>query len=257
MNPMTQAQKAAAFQALHVPGDPLLLYNVWDSGSAAAVAAAGAAAIATSSWSVAEAQGFHDGQDLPMELAIQTIARIAATVELPVSADFEGGYSDDDGQLADNIAALLDTGIVGINFEDQVVGGTDLYPTDRQAARIKTIREAADKNGVELFINARTDLFLGKGNNPPDVVDEAIDRAKAYAHAGASSLFIPGLADLGLIERIVKGQSLPVAVMIFGDLPLTPRLAELGVARISWGNAPYVDAMAALTRDARRILTEE
>jgi len=137
-----------------------------------------------------------------------------------------------------------------------VVGGTDLYDVDRQASRINAIRRVADQQHIDLFINARTDLFLGKGNNPPDVVDEAIDRAKAYAQAGASSFFIPGLQDLDLIERIVKGQSLPVNVMIFDGLPLTPRLAELGVARISWGNAPYVDSIAVLAATAEPILTE-
>lgn len=253
---MSQQQKATKFKNLHVPGDPVLLYNVWDAGSAAAVAAAGASAIGTSSWSVAESQGYHDGEGIPLDLALQVIARIAATVELPVTADFEGGYSDEDGALAENVGRVLETGIVGINFEDQVVGGTDLYDIDRQAARIKVIRTVAEQKGVDLVINARTDLFLGKGNNPPDVVDEAIHRAKAYLEAGASSYFIPGLQELDLIEKIVKGQSLPVNVMIFGGLPLTPRLAEIGVARISWGNAPYVDAMAALARDAEPLLTE-
>ena len=253
---MDQSQKAKQFTSLHVPGDPLLLYNVWDAGSASAVVNAGASAVATSSWAVAEAQGYHDGEGIPLDLVLPIVARIAATVDVPVSADFEGGYSDVDSDLADNAARLLETGIVGVNFEDQVVGGKDLYDIDRQARRLKAIRSTADQANVELFINARTDLFLGKGNDPPDVIDEAIDRAKAYADAGASSLFIPGLAELDLIERIVNGQNLPVAVMIFGGLPLTPRLAELGVSRISWGNAPYVDVMASLTAQAHTVLTE-
>jgi len=253
---MDQSQKATKFRDLHVPGDPVLLYNVWDAGSASAVVSAGAPAVATSSWSVAEAQGYHDGEGIPLDFALQIVARIAATVDVPVSADFEGGYSGDNVELADNAARLLDTGIIGINFEDQVVGGTDLYDVDRQANRINAIRTVADQKNIDLFINARTDLFLGKGNNPPDVVDEAIDRAKAYAQAGASSFFIPGLQDLDLIERIVKGQSLPVNVMISDGLPLTPRLAELGVSRISWGNAPYVDSVAALAAAAEPILTQ-
>ena len=254
---MDQTQKARKFKSLHVPGDPLLLYNVWDAGSAAAVANAGASAVATSSWSLAAAQGYQDGEDIPLDLALTIIARIAATVDVPASADFEGGYSDDNGALAENARRLLDTGIVGINFEDQVVGGTDLYDIDRQAARIGAIRAVADSSGVDLVINARTDLFLGKGNNPPDVVDEAVDRAKAYEQAGATSFFIPGLAELDLIETIIKAQSLPVSVMIFGGLPLTARVAEIGVSRISWGNATYVDTMAALARAAGPILTEE
>lgn len=253
---MEQNDKAATFNRLHVPGDPVLLYNVWDAGSAAAVAKAGASAVATSSWSVAAAQGYPDGEGIPLDLALQLIARIVDTVDVPVSVDFEGGYSADDGELADNLARLLDTGVVGVNFEDQVVGGTELYDVDRQAHRIEVIRHVADRHGVDLVINARTDLFLGRGNNPPDVLDEAITRAKAYAQAGASCFFVPGLQDLALIQRIVEGQELPVGVMIFDGLTLSPRLAEVGVARISWGNAPYIDAMAALMRDAEQLLTE-
>jgi 2-methylisocitrate lyase-like PEP mutase family enzyme len=253
---MDQNQKATTFKNLHIPGDPVLLYNVWDAGSAAAVAGAGASAIATSSWAVAAAQGYDDGEGIPFDAVLPIVTRIAATVDVPVTADFEGGYSDDDGALAENAARMLDTGIVGVNFEDQVVGGTALHDVDRQAARIKTLRGVAQRAGVDLVVNARTDLFLGKGNNPPDVVDEAIERAKAYEQAGASSFFIPGLAELELIERIVAGQSLPVNVMIFGGLPLSPRLAEIGVARISWGNAPYVETMAALSASAGPVLTE-
>src|SRR6185312_14384068 len=115
---MSQIDKAVRFAELHTKGNPLVLYNVWDAGSANAVTEAGAPAVATSSWSVAEAQGYHDGEDIPLDLALQIITRIADTVDVPVSADFEGGYSDDHAMLAENVARLLDTGIVGINFED-------------------------------------------------------------------------------------------------------------------------------------------
>ena len=131
---MSQIEKAKVFAELHVKGRPIILYNAWDAGSAKAIADAGAKAIATSSWAVAAAQGFKDGEDLPVAVAEQIVSRIAATVEKPVTMDFEGGYSDDDGALASNIERMLDLGIVGINFEDRVVKGKGLYGVDRQAS---------------------------------------------------------------------------------------------------------------------------
>src|SRR6266705_5426495 len=137
---MNQVEKAARFSELHVKGAPLLLFNAWDAGSAKSILAAGAQAIATSSWSVAEAQGYRDGEAIPIELAEQIIARIAATIDVPVSVDFECGYSEDDGELAANISRLLELGVIGINFEDRIVKGSGLYSVDRQAGRISAIR---------------------------------------------------------------------------------------------------------------------
>jgi 2-methylisocitrate lyase-like PEP mutase family enzyme len=250
---MSQNDKAARFADLHVKGTPLALFNVWDAGSAKAVEQAGAPAVATSSWSVAEAQGYHDGEDIPITLARQIIERIAATVDVPVSADFEGGYTDDDAALGDNISRLLDVGIVGINFEDRAVKGAGLYDTERQATRISAIRRAADKEGVGLFINARTDLFLGQGNEPSVTVDEAVNRSKAYADAGASGFFIPGLQDESLIARICEESALPVNVMVMDGLPDNERLAQIGVARISYGHIPYIQAMNGVQERAARL----
>jgi 2-methylisocitrate lyase-like PEP mutase family enzyme len=252
---MKQGEKAARFAALHVKGAPLVLYNAWDAGSAKVVLEAGANAIATSSWAVAEAQGYRDGEVIPVGLVEQIVARIASTIDLPVTVDFEGGYSDDDGVLAENVSRLLALGIVGINFEDRVVKGTGLYPTDRQARRIAAIRAAAKKKGMDLFINARTDLFLGQEGDPAKSVGDALARAKAYAEAGASGLFVPGLQDDALIGRVCAGAGLPVNVMVMDGVPSNGRLAELGVARISYGPIPYVNAMNALKEDALKVLS--
>jgi 2-methylisocitrate lyase-like PEP mutase family enzyme len=157
---MNQTEKAKHFAELHMKGTPLVLYNAWDAGSAKAILAAGAKAIATSSWSVAEAQGYRDGEAIPIEFAQRIVERITATIEAPVTVDFEGGYSEDDGKLADNISRLLDTGVIGINFEDRVVKGSGLYSVDPQARRIAAIRNAAEQKGIDLFINARTDVFF-------------------------------------------------------------------------------------------------
>src|SRR6202035_4110669 len=142
---MNQTEKARRFAELHVKGAPVVLFNAWDAGSAKSIVAAGAQAIATSSWSVAEAQGYRDSEAIPIELAEQIIARIAATIDVPLTVDFEGGYSEDDGEVTENISRLLDLGVIGVNFEDRIVKGTGLYDIDRQARRIATIRKAAEQ----------------------------------------------------------------------------------------------------------------
>jgi 2-methylisocitrate lyase-like PEP mutase family enzyme len=253
---MNQTEKAKRFAELHMKGTPLLLYNAWDAGSAKAILAAGAKAIATSSWSVAEAQGYRDGEAIPIEFAQRIVERITATIEAPVTVDFEGGYSEGDGKLADNISRLLDTGVIGINFEDRVVKGSGLYSVDRQARRIAAIRRAAEQKGIDLFINARTDVFFEHGEDAAQAVDEALERAKAYAAAGASGFFVPGLVDDALIGRICEGVSLPVNVMVMEGVPSNTRLAELGVARISYGPIPYIRAMKVLAQEATTALNE-
>jgi 2-methylisocitrate lyase-like PEP mutase family enzyme len=244
---MNQVEKAKRFAELHVAGTPLLLYNAWDAGSAKAILEAGANAIATSSWSVAAAQGYGDGEAIPIGFAEQIVRRITATVDIPVTVDFEGGYSEDDGELAANIARLLDLGVIGINFEDRIVKGSGLYSVERQARRIAAIRKAAAQKGVDLFINARTDAFFEHGN---DAVGEALDRAKAYAAAGASGFFVPGLVNDALIGRVAEAVTLPVNVMVMDGVPSNRRLSELGVARISYGPIPYVRAMIGLRQEA-------
>src|ERR1700756_1827694 len=253
---MNQSEKAKRFTELHVKGTPLLLYNAWDAGSAKSILAAGAQAIATSSWSVAEAQGYRDGETIPIELAQRIVGRIAATIEAPVTVDFEGGYSQDDGELADNISRLLDTGVIGINFEDRVVKGSGLYSIDRQARRIAAIRKSAEQKGVDLFLNARTDVFFEHGKDAAQAVGEALDRAKAYAAVGASGFFVPGLVDDALIGRVAKAVTLPVNVMVMDGVPSNGRLSELGVARISYGPIPYVRAMIGLRQEAAAPLNE-
>jgi 2-methylisocitrate lyase-like PEP mutase family enzyme len=252
---MNQTEKARRFAELHVKGAPLVLFNAWDAGSAKFIVAAGAKAIATSSWSVAEAQGYPDGEAIPIKLAEQIVARIAATIDVPVSVDFEGGYSEDDGELAANVSRLLELGVIGINFEDRVVKGSGLYDIDRQARRLVAIRKAAERKGVVLFINARTDLFLGQGRDPAQSVGEALDKAKAYAAAGASGFFIPGLANDALIGRICESVTLPVNVMVMNGVPSNDRLSELGVSRISYGPIPYISAMNTIQQEAKKALS--
>ena len=148
------ASKFETFAALHVPGDPVVLYNIWDVGSALAVVAAGAKALATGSHPVADANGWPDGQQVPMDFAFDNARRIVGAVELPLTVDFEGAYSGDPERGAANVARLAETGAVGCNFEDQVIGGEGVHPLDLQARRITAIRKAV---GDQFFLNARTD----------------------------------------------------------------------------------------------------
>lgn len=246
------ADKARLFAALHVPGDPLILFNAWDAGSARTVAEAGAAAIATGSASVAAAHGFADAETLPLELALANAARVAAAVELPVTIDFEGGYAVEPEALGASMARLAETGAIGCNFEDQVVGGDGLHPITLQAQRIRAARAAA---GTDLFINARTDIFLKARGESHDAakVAEALERAEAYAEAGASGLFVPGLADLRLLEQLCARSPLPVNFMAFPGAPPAAEVAAAGVARISHGPFPYKLAMKALKQAAEAV----
>lgn len=245
---MIQADKARDFAKLHVPGTPLLLYNIWDAGSAKAIAEAGAKAVATGSWSVAAAQGYGDGQAIPLDFVLRIVARIAATVDLPVTLDFEGGYAVVPEELAANVAQVITAGAVGINFEDQVVDGAGLHAPDLQCGRIHAIRQAADAAEVPLFINARTDHFLKEKDRDrhKDLMAEAQERAAAYANAGANGFFVPGLVDPDLIATLCEATDLPVNIMMMKGAPAAKDLAGLGVARISHGPGPYFEAMAGL-----------
>jgi 2-methylisocitrate lyase-like PEP mutase family enzyme len=188
-----------------------------------------------------------------MEIALANAARIAGTVALPVTLDFEGGYAIEPKAVAANFGRVLATGVIGCNFEDQVVGGEGLHPIRDQARRIEALRREAERASVSAFINARTDIFLKAKPDAHDnaAVDQALERARAYADGGASSFFVPGLADERLLARVCEGSPLPVNAMMFPGMPDKKRLAELGLARISHGPGPYRQAMAALTECAR------
>lgn len=241
------------FARLHVAGSPLVLFNVWDVGSAQAVAKSGARAIATGSASVAMANGFGDGQEVPLELALANAKRIVNAVDLPVTVDFEGAYSDDPEEGARNIARLAGTGAVGCNFEDQIVGGEGLHAIPIQAERIAAARQAV---GPDFFINVRTDLFLKAKQETHDeeMLDEAIVRVRAYAEAGASSFFVPMLGNPDYLRRLCAESPVPVNFMTYPGCPSTAEIAATGVARISHGPFPYMDLMGRFEQMAREAI---
>src|SRR3954452_10558037 len=237
------ASKYETFTALHVPGDPVILYNIWDVGSAHAVVAAGARALATGSHPVADANGWPDGQRVPMEFAFENAKRIVNAVEVPLTVDFESAYSTDPEEGGANVAALKATGAVGCNFEDQVIGGEGLHPLDLQVKRIAAMRRAV---GEDFYINARTDLFLKTQTYDDALMDQVVERGRAFADAGASGFFVPRLADPAQIERVVREVPLPLNVIAFPGAPEKKLWAEAGVARISHGPFPHRALMTKL-----------
>ncbi len=249
---MTSQSLFARFAALHVPGNPVVLYNVWDAGSARAVAAAGAKALATGSHPVADANGWPDGEQVPIEFALANAERVVRSVELPVSVDFEGGYAVDPAIGAANVARLKQTGAIGCNFEDQVIGSEGLHPRTEQARRIAAIRDAV---GSDFFINARTDLLLKNTDADDALIGEVIDRGKAFADAGASGFFVPRIADPRHIERVVKAVPLPLNAIAFPGAPATAVWALAGVARISHGPFPHKALMKQLEDSARAAIS--
>lgn len=248
---MTHPNPAAveAFAALHTPGNPLILYNIWDPGSARAVADAGAPAIATGSWGVACAMGYRDGETLPLDHAIDNLVRIRRVTDLPVTIDMEAGYGATAAEVQDSVARAAAAGAVGINIEDKWPGPRTMIETAEAAARIG----AAAATG--LFVNARCDLAILAPADSHDaaLVDAMVERARAYADAGARGFFAPFLKQPALIERLCKASPLPVNILVGDGVPAIPDLAALGVARISHGHGPWAAAMDALTAQARAV----
>ena len=253
----TQHDKALLLRALHRPGDPLLLANVWDAAGTRLVAATGAAAIATASASVSWTLGFPDGDraDLAQVLA-QTALVVRAAGELPVTVDLESGFADTAAGVGGTITALLATGAVGVNLEDTGPdGAAPLRPVAEAARRIAAARAAADAAGVALFVNGRTDVFLRAVGDPADRLGEAVARARAYVEAGADGVFVPGVADPDTVAALVAAVPAPLNVLAGSGAPGVADLAKLGVARISLGPGLARAAYTALRGAAEEFYT--
>ena len=254
---ISQAEKAAQFRQLHVPGQPLVLYNVWDRCSAVAVAASGARAIATGSWAIAHANGYADGENIPLDLAIANLVRIVeALPELPVSADIESGYGATPQAVAQTVARTIAAGAIGCNLEDSRPADGTLRDIAEQVERIRHARQATEASLPDYFINARTDVFFHNDADQHDeaMLEHAIERAHAYAAAGASGLFVPGLVDLRLIGKLTAATPLPVNILAMPKAPPRAQLLQAGVARISYGAISYRQMIQTLEQAARAAL---
>ena len=218
---------AELFRRLHSGPDLLVLTNAWDGVSATVMVGLGAKAVATSSAAVAWSHGHPDGNALPVPLLTATLRDIARVVSVPITADIEAGYSDDPRTVGDTVGALIDVGVVGINIEDGA-GTPDLL-----CRKIELARRAADRSGVPLFVNARTDVILRRLVGEHEVIAEAISRAARYTEAGADGIFVPGVIDAAAIETLATEITRPLNVMARPGLPSAGELHRLGVRRLS------------------------
>lgn len=234
---------AAALRALHVPGRPLLLPNVWDAASARAVVAHGFPVVATSSAAVAESLGYDDHEGAPAAEMFDAARRIVRAVpaSVPVTVDAEGGYGLPAAEL---VARLLEVGAVGCNLEDTDHVGGGLAPVGRQVDRLAAVRAAA---GDGLVVNARVDVFLGVADERA-VLAEAVERGRAYLAAGADCVFPILVRSAEVLGSFVEGVGGPVNATLVPGGPSAAALAELGVARISLGTGLWRQTMTSLTK---------
>jgi 2-methylisocitrate lyase-like PEP mutase family enzyme len=234
----------------------LVLPNAWDAASAAVIARAGATAIGTTSAGIAWSRGLPDGHRIDRNTMIDAVHRIVAAVDIPVTADIENGYGPNASDVAETVTGVVRAGAAGINLEDSSGADRPLHSAVEQAARIRTARHAARQSGdAEFVINARTDVYFTHARHFTDPYAEVLARAEAYADAGADCLFVPGLLDLAVLERLAGTVPLPINAMTGPGGPSVRQLADAGVRRISLGPALLLATHAATHCAATEFLT--
>lgn len=244
--------KARALRSLH-ERRPLVLPNAWDGASAALVVAAGAPAVATTSGGVAWALGRPDGEGLSRTEMVEAVRRIAAAVDVPVTADVEAGYGREPGDVAATVAAVIDAGAVGANLEDSADGS--LFTPEQQGRRLRAARDAATARELpEFVLNARTDVFLRQVGDPAGRRDDVLNRAERYRQDGADVLFVPGLVDLDTLASIVADSPLPINVMAVPGGPSVAELGAIGVCRVTIGTGIAQAAYSVVRRAAQELL---
>ncbi|HET7373143.1 MAG TPA: isocitrate lyase/phosphoenolpyruvate mutase family protein [Gemmatimonadaceae bacterium] len=247
-----QRQRAQDLLALHQPGNPVVLINVWDVVSARLIERTGARAIATTSAGIAWALGYPDGERIPREEMLGVVERIARAVSVPVTADLEAGYGPRASDVAETVRLAIGAGAVGMNLEDcieQRGGGAErLLPIDAATERVAAARAAAGATSIPFVINARTDVFLRNVGDPAARLGHAVERANAYRAAGADSLFVPGVRDAETIGALAKEIDGPLNVVVGPGTPSLGELGRLGVARISLGAGAMRAALGTLVR---------
>jgi 2-methylisocitrate lyase-like PEP mutase family enzyme len=232
-----QQEKAKKFYDLHHTGNLLILPNIWDCLGANLLESLNYPAIATASASVAFTNGYDDGQQISFDSVLAILKKISDSVNIPVSADIESGFANDDAELKENIKRLLATGIVGINIEDTDKETNSILPTDVQCEKIKLVKKASEETGISLFINARADVYL-RGKNfdtPESKFEEAMKRGRAYKAAGADCFYPIGMTRQEDIKTMVDQLQMPVNVITIPGIPELSALNEMGVARVSLG----------------------
>ncbi|HXN08276.1 MAG TPA: isocitrate lyase/phosphoenolpyruvate mutase family protein [Candidatus Acidoferrales bacterium] len=249
-----QREKAEKFRALHQTARPLVLVNAWDVVSARIVEDLGFPAVATTSAGVAWAEGFADGEHISRDHMLARVKRIAKAVQVPLTADLEGGYGYTVRDAEATARGAIEAGAVGLNFEDAHPEENSLIDIELQAARIAAIRDVATKLNVPLVINARTDVYLADiGDDDAWRLQETIRRGNEYLRAGADVVFTPGVTDEPTIKTLVSSIGGPINVLAGASTPSTARLRDLGVARVSVGSGAIGYALARFRDVAARL----
>ncbi len=252
MNRAEQAAKAERFRAMHRGPRLLLLPNAWDAISARLIVDAGFAAIATTSGGVAWALGYPDGEAAPWDEVVAATARIARSVEVPVTADIESGYGATPEAVARSIGDIIGAGAVGVNLEDGLRSGTPpIRSIEDAAARIRAAREAARAAGVPIVINARTDLWIKHIGDEASRFDEAVARGRAYLAVGADCFYPIALRDPATMGRLAKALNAPININVRAGSPSVDELEALGVARASTATAMTLVTMDLIRQLAR------
>lgn len=246
-----QIRKAQELHRLHEPGNFLILPNIWEPLGAALLQKSGYGVVATSSSAVALTHGYLDGEKMPFNDVITQLKRIVDAVDIPVTADIECAYASNNRELEENIEIFLETGIVGINFEDTDKKTATLLPAEEQARKIEIIRDVAARKNIPLFINARIDTYLPSANIEPEHrLQETIHRAELYTEAGAHCVFPILLRDIEQIKLLTKAVVLPVNIMAMAGTPTFEQLKRSGVRRVSLGSSFLKLAMQEMQRFA-------
>jgi len=246
----TQQEKCEAFHDLHSAGRILILPNAWDAASARVFELAGARAVATTSGGLANALGYPDGEQLPLELLAVVVRRICETVQVPVSVDLEAGYGRTATEVGASIARIIDAGAVGVNIEDR------MDEPEILAEKIGAALEVSGRKDVRIFVNARTDVYLQRTETPEERFAEAVRRLRAYEVAGAHGLYPIGLSDPDALSRLLGEFRRPLNVLARAGVPSVKELERIGVSRVSVGGGPMRATLALARRIARELLEE-
>lgn len=252
------SQKEKQFHQLHHNGQPLVLPNIWNPLGAKLLEDIGYDAVATASASVAFANGYDDGQKIPFDELLFLLKKIVNSVKIPVTADIESGYATTNSDLKENIKKLINAGIAGINFEDSLHDESNLFSKEEQSEKINLIKKTASEMGSNLFINARTDVFIKQNNfSKEQKLNEAIERGKAYKDAGADGFYPILMKEKAGIEMLIKEISLPINILMIPGIPDFSTLKEMGVARISLGPGFLKTAINSMKNVAEKLLKYE